>query len=279
MHGPNFPEPPPDIIEGEPEYEVEEIIGSRRTGKKRTLEFRVRWKGYSPAHDTWEPAAHIHAPELIKRYQMQSIGKALKSSSGRQLKSQHEDTGTLKNPSRRSARTLRPTEISNATLFETGHEKHSGTPAGNNTRDGHTKMGNYSLNSTCTVNRKKIKGEGTLAQEPSSSSYISTIDMSQASPISNNTTPDCNVRSYLELQTIEAYLRQETGTQALVVKTPDYLPQRDPHPEPITEQALATALAQHTQIRRSAAENAIRVARGGEMHFSDEDTNETPEVS
>ena len=29
MHGENYPEPPPDIIEGEPEYEVEEILGSR----------------------------------------------------------------------------------------------------------------------------------------------------------------------------------------------------------------------------------------------------------
>ena len=30
MHGENYPEPLPDIIEGEPEYEVEEILGSRR---------------------------------------------------------------------------------------------------------------------------------------------------------------------------------------------------------------------------------------------------------
>ena len=33
MHGENFTNPPPDIIEGKPEYEVEEIIRSRRVGE------------------------------------------------------------------------------------------------------------------------------------------------------------------------------------------------------------------------------------------------------
>ena len=31
-HGPNFPEPLPDIIEGEPEWEVEAIVGTRLFG-------------------------------------------------------------------------------------------------------------------------------------------------------------------------------------------------------------------------------------------------------
>ena len=38
-HGPNNPEPPSDIIEGEPEYKVEEIVGSRRQGQGRKLEY------------------------------------------------------------------------------------------------------------------------------------------------------------------------------------------------------------------------------------------------
>ena len=59
LHGPNFPKPPPDIIEGELEYEVQEILGSRRTGKKHTLQYRIRWKGYLAAHDSWEPASQV----------------------------------------------------------------------------------------------------------------------------------------------------------------------------------------------------------------------------
>jgi hypothetical protein len=69
IHGPNYPEPPPDIIEGEPEFEVEQIVGSRCTGKKKTLQYKVRWKGYTHAHDSWEPASQVHAPELVRRYE------------------------------------------------------------------------------------------------------------------------------------------------------------------------------------------------------------------
>jgi hypothetical protein len=69
LHGRNFPEPPLEIIENDPEFEVEQIVGSRRVGKKKSLQYKIRWKGYSPAHDSWEPVAQIHAPELIKRFQ------------------------------------------------------------------------------------------------------------------------------------------------------------------------------------------------------------------
>jgi Chromo (CHRromatin Organisation MOdifier) domain len=50
-HGRNFTEPPPDLMEGEPEYEVEQIIDARKKGKAERLEYLLRWKGYSPAHD------------------------------------------------------------------------------------------------------------------------------------------------------------------------------------------------------------------------------------
>jgi hypothetical protein len=69
LQGPNYPEPPPDISEGDPEFEVEQIVGARRVGKRKMLQYKVRWKGYSPAHDSWEPASQVHAPNLIKKFQ------------------------------------------------------------------------------------------------------------------------------------------------------------------------------------------------------------------
>jgi hypothetical protein len=69
LHGPNYPEPPPDILEGDLEFEVEQIVGSRQIGKKKTLQYKVQWKGYSPAHDSWEPASQVHVPDLIKEFQ------------------------------------------------------------------------------------------------------------------------------------------------------------------------------------------------------------------
>jgi hypothetical protein len=67
-HGPNFLEPPPDIIGGQPEWEVEAITGMRYHGRKKQKQYRVHWKGYSHAEDSWEPEANIHAPELIAQY-------------------------------------------------------------------------------------------------------------------------------------------------------------------------------------------------------------------
>jgi hypothetical protein len=69
-YGTNFLEPPPELIDGEQEWKVEEIIGTRLFGKKKQRQYRVRWKGYSPAHDTWEPEKNIHAPALIEQFKM-----------------------------------------------------------------------------------------------------------------------------------------------------------------------------------------------------------------
>ncbi|BFZ60151.1 hypothetical protein YB2330_001173 [Saitoella coloradoensis] len=42
----------------ESEYEVEEIIDERTIGKKET-EFKIRWKGYGPEQDSWEPKSNL----------------------------------------------------------------------------------------------------------------------------------------------------------------------------------------------------------------------------
>ena len=67
-HGPNFLEPLPEIIEGHPEWEVEAIVGTRLFGRKKQRQYRVHWKDFSNAEDTWEPEDNIHAPDLIQKY-------------------------------------------------------------------------------------------------------------------------------------------------------------------------------------------------------------------
>jgi transposase InsO family protein len=63
------PPPPAEMLEGEDEYEVEHILDHRHVKSHRTYEFLVRWAGYSPEHDTWEPEANLkNAPNVLKEY-------------------------------------------------------------------------------------------------------------------------------------------------------------------------------------------------------------------
>ena len=66
-HGPNFALPPPDLVEGEEEYEVEAITGHRtRYGRKQ---FLVKWKGYPTSENSWEPERNLdHAQKLLKAF-------------------------------------------------------------------------------------------------------------------------------------------------------------------------------------------------------------------
>jgi RNase H-like domain found in reverse transcriptase/Integrase zinc binding domain/Chromo (CHRromatin Organisation MOdifier) domain len=67
-HGPNFTRPPPDLINGEAEYEVEAIRNHRYFGKNKRLQYLLKWKGYPEADNTWESEDQLNTPELLKQY-------------------------------------------------------------------------------------------------------------------------------------------------------------------------------------------------------------------
>jgi transposase InsO family protein len=60
------PPPPPILIDGEPEYEVEEIMNSRMF--RGRLEYLVRWRGYGREEASWETRENVHAPRLIAKF-------------------------------------------------------------------------------------------------------------------------------------------------------------------------------------------------------------------
>src|ERR1700712_1968276 len=65
-------EPPlPIQIEGEDEYELDEIIDCRLHYNK--LQYRAKWKGYSPEHDkVWYPAKNFNnAEHSVQRFHEQ----------------------------------------------------------------------------------------------------------------------------------------------------------------------------------------------------------------
>jgi Chromo (CHRromatin Organisation MOdifier) domain len=78
-HGPNFTRPPPDLIDEEEEYKVEQIRTHWRWGRRKTLQYLVKWKGYPESDNTWEDANQIHAPTLIKLYHRTNALDSLKA--------------------------------------------------------------------------------------------------------------------------------------------------------------------------------------------------------
>ena len=60
--------PTPILLDGELEYEVEEIISHRFVGHNK-LEYLVKWLGWGLEHNTWEPKANCaNCPEKVSDY-------------------------------------------------------------------------------------------------------------------------------------------------------------------------------------------------------------------
>jgi Chromo (CHRromatin Organisation MOdifier) domain len=65
-HGPNFLKPPPEVIEGTEEYEVEVILRDKTIRRKR--HYLIKWRGYTDAHNSWKPDDQVHTDDLVREY-------------------------------------------------------------------------------------------------------------------------------------------------------------------------------------------------------------------
>ena len=81
---------PPEPLEyeedGTAQWEVESLIGDRTrkhvSGKAQVIEYLVRWAGFGPEHDTWEPSTNIHK-DLIKEYKLRKAAQPARATSTR----------------------------------------------------------------------------------------------------------------------------------------------------------------------------------------------------
>ena len=62
-NGKEYQEPTPDLIDGQPKWEVEHILGARK--RCQQLQYLVRWNRFSEAHDSWEPLANLNADNCL----------------------------------------------------------------------------------------------------------------------------------------------------------------------------------------------------------------------
>ena len=65
LHGPNYMRPPPDLIDGEEEYEVEEVIQSWKFRRGHKVQYLVKCKGYPDSDNQWIDWDDLHADEAI----------------------------------------------------------------------------------------------------------------------------------------------------------------------------------------------------------------------
>jgi Chromo (CHRromatin Organisation MOdifier) domain len=56
-------QPPPELIDGEEEYEVEEIIDHRTFRRKK--QYLVKWLGYPMSENSWVNEKDLHSPQLL----------------------------------------------------------------------------------------------------------------------------------------------------------------------------------------------------------------------
>jgi hypothetical protein len=69
--GRNPPRPEGIDIEGQTEFVVEKILDSRvlNTGRRKKVEYLVKWLGYDDSENTWEPPSHLkNSRELVREF-------------------------------------------------------------------------------------------------------------------------------------------------------------------------------------------------------------------
>lgn len=78
-HSPNYSWPPPDIVDGEEEQEIEHILGHQQTGQTKKLYYLIKWKGFPDSNNEWVDLAYMHTPDLIRRYHRHHPVTAIKA--------------------------------------------------------------------------------------------------------------------------------------------------------------------------------------------------------
>jgi hypothetical protein len=72
FHGPNYTRPPPDLINDEEEYEVEQVLSSRRHGRGHKVQYLVKWKGYLDSDNEWVNWDDMNAEQVLEDFRKQN---------------------------------------------------------------------------------------------------------------------------------------------------------------------------------------------------------------
>jgi|SRR6266702_781798 len=82
-HGPNYEHPPPDLVEGSEEYEVEKILDLRHFGRRCRPQYLVKWKGYPDLDNQWVNKEDVFAEDAIREFENSNSTTTIHKRSGR----------------------------------------------------------------------------------------------------------------------------------------------------------------------------------------------------
>jgi hypothetical protein len=95
MHGPNFTRPTPELINREEEYSVEKILDSRHFGRRRRLQYLVKWEGYPDADNMWVDKDDVFTDDKVWEFKNSNPDAATHIRGASFAKSPHLPTTTL----------------------------------------------------------------------------------------------------------------------------------------------------------------------------------------
>ena len=94
-HGPNYLRPPPELVEGVEEFEVERILDLRRRGRGHKLQYLVKWTGYPDSNNQWEDWDQLKADEAIWEFKHANPRSEIHLKAGRTDATTHIPTARM----------------------------------------------------------------------------------------------------------------------------------------------------------------------------------------
>ena len=67
-HGANYLCPPPDLVDNKEEYKVEKILDSRQFGRRKRLQYLVKWVGYPDSENMWVDKDDVFAEDKVREF-------------------------------------------------------------------------------------------------------------------------------------------------------------------------------------------------------------------
>ena len=86
-----------DVQDGEV-YSMEKILDKRITKKGKKVEYLIKWDGYGPEDNTWEPECNIYCPVMLRTFEEKLKKEKIGVEKAKNMDSEYESSGPMEGP-------------------------------------------------------------------------------------------------------------------------------------------------------------------------------------